>query len=65
MDLLPVDERPYHQDHLVNLLLPKQETDGSWWDFMVYRYHQEYGTAFALMTLQRCLPKEPAESSAQ
>ncbi len=28
--------------------------DGSWWDFPLYDYHQQYGTAFALMTLARC-----------
>ena len=32
-----------------------QEKDGSWWDFPFYDYHQQYGTAMALMTLQRCL----------
>ena len=55
IDLLPAKERPYFQDHLAHILLPLQETDGSWWDFPIFRYHQEYGTAFALMSLQRCL----------
>jgi hypothetical protein len=55
IDLLPQDERPYFQDHLANILVPLQETDGSWWDFPIFRYHQEYGTAFALMSLERCL----------
>ncbi len=55
IDLLPADERPYFQDHLANILLPLQEKDGSWWDFPLFRYHQEYGTAFALMSLNRCL----------
>ena len=33
--------------------LKRQQKDGSWWDFPLYDYHQPYGTAFALMTLQR------------
>ena len=47
------ERRPY-QDHLAHVLLPLQEKDGSWWDFPLYDYHQQYGTAFALMSLQRC-----------
>lgn len=39
---------------LAAILLPLQETDGSWWDYPLYNYHQQYGTAFALMTLERC-----------
>jgi len=31
-----------------------QEKDGSWWDFPLYNYHQQYGTAFALMSLGKC-----------
>ena len=34
-----------------------QEQDGSWWDYPLYGYHKPYGTSFAIMTLQRCLPK--------
>jgi hypothetical protein len=35
------------------VLLPLQEKDGSWWDFPLYDYHQQYGTAFAVMALGR------------
>jgi hypothetical protein len=45
--------KPYRKA-LAGLLLPLQEKDGSWWDYPLYDYHQPYGTAFALMTLQRC-----------
>ena len=45
--------RPY-QDQLAHILLHLQEKDGSWWDFPLYDYHQQYGTAFALMSLARC-----------
>ncbi len=54
IDELPAAERPYFQDHLAHLLLPLQEKDGTWWDFPLYDYHQQYGTAFAIMTLHRC-----------
>jgi hypothetical protein len=33
--------------------LALQEKDGSWWDFPMYDYHQQYGTSFALMALKR------------
>jgi hypothetical protein len=56
--LKPAD-RPFYQDQLAHVLLPLQETNGSWWDFPLYNYHQQYGTAFALMTLKRCLKTNP------
>ncbi|MCI0332600.1 MAG: terpene cyclase/mutase family protein [Planctomycetes bacterium] len=51
---LPENERPYFQDHLAHILLPLQERDGSWWDYPFYNYHQQYGTAMAVMTLLGC-----------
>lgn len=53
IDLLPEKDRPHFQEHLAHIIIPLQEKDGSWWDFPLYDYHQAYGTAFALMTLQR------------
>ena len=41
-------------DQLAQILLRKQEKDGSWFDYMMYDYHQQYGTAFAVMSLARC-----------
>ena len=41
-------------DQLAHILLPLQEKDGSWWDFPLYDYHRQYGTAFALMSLGKC-----------
>jgi hypothetical protein len=60
IDLLPVAERPHFQDHLAHILLPLQEKDGSWWDFPLYDYHQQYGTAMAIMTLLRCEKPQPS-----
>ncbi|MCG8449169.1 MAG: terpene cyclase/mutase family protein [Pirellulales bacterium] len=51
---LPESERPYFQDHLANVLLPLQEKDGSWWDYPLYNYHQQYGTAMTICALIRC-----------
>jgi hypothetical protein len=39
---------------LAHVLLPLQERDGSWWDYPFYNYHQQYGTAMAVMSLVRC-----------
>jgi len=51
---LPVESRSLFQSHMAQTIIPKQERDGSWWDYPLYDYHQPYGTAFALMTLVRC-----------
>ena len=54
IDELPEADRPHFQDHLAHILLPLQEKDGSWWDFPLYNYHQQYGTAMAICSLVRC-----------
>ncbi len=41
-------------NHLVAILLPLQEKDGSWWDYPLYDYHPYYGTGMAISTLVRC-----------
>ena len=59
IDALPAAERPRFQDHLAHILLPLQEKDGSWWDYPLYNYHQQYGTAMAVMALLRCEKQQP------
>ena len=54
IEQLPAERRPYFQDHLAHVLLPLQEKDGSWWDYPLYNYHQQYGTAMAVSALVRC-----------
>ncbi len=54
IEQLPDDQQHDHQAHLATILLNIQEKDGSWWDYPLYNYHQQYGTAYALMTLKRC-----------
>ncbi len=51
--LKPADRTPF-QGQIAGILLKLQEKDGSWWDYPLYDYHQQYGTAFAVMTLLRC-----------
>jgi hypothetical protein len=62
IELLPVEQRGPYQDQMAALMIGLQERDGSWWDYPLYDYHQQYGTAFALMSLHRCR-KSPAEQS--
>ena len=57
IQLLPPDRRPPHQKRIAEIIIGHQESDGSWWDYPLYNYHKPYGTAFALMTLQRCRPE--------
>ena len=59
IEALPENERSQFQPGLAQLMIDRQETDGSWWDYPLYDYHQQYGTAFAIMTLLRCLPDDP------
>ena len=54
IQILPESERASQQDQLTFQLLKLQEKDGSWWDYPLYNYHQQYGTAFALMSLVGC-----------
>lgn len=54
LEQLPESQRGPYQPLLAKLMLDRQEKDGSWWDYPLYDYHQPYGTAFALMTLDRC-----------
>ena len=60
IEQLPAADRRPYQDQLAHVLLPLQEKDGSWWDFPLYDYHQQYGTAFALMALGHT-ERSPAE----
>ncbi len=52
---LPKPEQPFFQDHLANIIVPLQEKDGSWWDYLLYDYHQAAGTSMAISTLVRTL----------
>lgn len=58
IETLSLQDRPEYQRDLASILVPLQEKDGSWWDFPFYDYHQQYGTAMALLSLNRCLPSK-------
>jgi hypothetical protein len=51
---LKPEDRTFYEAHLAHILLDRQEQDGSWWDYPLYNYHQQWGTAMALMALKRC-----------
>lgn len=54
VSLLPENQRRLYQNHLADLIVRRQEQDGSWFDYPLYSYHKPYGTAFALLTLEQC-----------
>lgn len=58
IEQLPKADRPHFQQHIAKLMLDLQEKDGSWWDYPLYDYHQQYGTALTIMTLVRCRQAE-------
>jgi hypothetical protein len=60
IERLPAAEQAFYQDHLARIILDRADADGSWWDYPLYNYHQQYGTAFALMTLKRCRKADDA-----
>ena len=51
--LLEETDRAPLREPLAQLLLGKQEKNGSWWDYPLYDYHQSYGTGYALTALSR------------
>lgn len=58
IDLLPDNEVAPYQNMLARLMIDHQQPNGAWWDYPLYDYHRQYGTAYALMALTRCLPGE-------
>jgi len=53
IELLPADQRAPFAKQLEQKLMEIQEADGSMWDFHISDYTRSYGTAFAIMALQR------------
>ena len=54
IEILPKPKQAQWQDKLGRIIIDKQESDGCWWDFPLYDYHQPYGTGYALSILSRC-----------
>lgn len=65
IDELPADHRQRHRDQMARRMVDLQEKDGSWWDYPFYNYHPTYGTAMAVMTLRRCLPRDASVRKSQ
>jgi len=55
IEKLGEEARRAYGDMVLEAVIGHQEADGSWWDFAMWDYHKPYGTAFAVMTLQRLL----------
>jgi len=51
---LPAEEQPRLKGHLADIIIKLQESTGCWWDYPLYDYHQQYGTALAVRTLVGC-----------
>lgn len=54
ISLLPEEHHAAFAAKLADLIIKRQEADGSWWDYPLYDYHQAYGTGYALMALAWC-----------
>lgn len=54
VSLLPRERQAPYARQLAELILKRQEKDGSWWDYPLYSYHQPYGTGYSLMALAWC-----------
>lgn len=52
--LLPENQQGEWKNKLAAVLIPKQEKNGSWWDYPLYNYHYAYGTGYVLATLAKC-----------
>ncbi|MEM7453868.1 MAG: prenyltransferase/squalene oxidase repeat-containing protein [Planctomycetota bacterium] len=63
IDQLQPEDQDEYRNLLAKILITHQEPNGCWWDYTLYSYHQQYGTAYAVMSLQRCIPSgtEPVE----
>lgn len=54
INILPEKERSSLKKKLAALMIERQESNGSWWDFPLYNYHYAYGTGYTLAILSRC-----------
>lgn len=63
IDELNPEDRAEYRAMLSKILIKHQEPNGCWWDFTLYNYHQQYGTAYSIMAMQRCMPAGVKEIS--
>ena len=62
LDLLDPADRERLWPGLRDMVVSKQEEDGSFWDYPLYGFHKGYGTAYAILAL--CRPDPPAPEPA-
>lgn len=62
LDVLDPADRARLWPGVRDMVVSKQEPDGSFWDYPLYGFHKGYGTAYALLTL--CRPDPPAPEPA-
>jgi hypothetical protein len=60
IERLPESERPGHFAQLRAKVLECQNDDGSFWDFWIADLAKSYGTAFAIMALDKSLTEHPS-----
>ena len=65
IDELNPKDRAEYRAMLSKILIKHQEPNGCWWDYTLYNYHQQYGTAYSLMAMQRCMPEGVKEIKAK
>ena len=65
IDQLQPEDRDTYRNLLAKILIKHQEPDGCWWDYTLYNYYKQYGTAYALMSMQRCLPESELKKDAK
>ncbi|QQL43866.1 hypothetical protein [Sulfuriroseicoccus oceanibius] len=53
---LSEEKQEFYKNHLLDLLLKRQEPDGTWWDYPLYSYHKPYGTGYMLTVLALLAP---------
>lgn len=63
IDQLQPEDRDTYRNLLAKILIKHQEPDGCWWDYTLYNYYKQYGTAYALMSMQRCIPQSERKTT--
>lgn len=54
LDRVPAVKRPVYAAQIIGHMAPLQESDGSFWDYQLFKFHKTYGTGLMLLTLGRC-----------
>lgn len=62
IDQLQPEDRDTYRNLLAKILIKHQEPDGCWWDYTLFNYYKQYGTAYALMSMKRCMPEGGQDS---